>query len=113
MSNPSDPNPQRAAAESDALVSIDKAAAAPPANTDERALIVLQVNVVKVGSGYVAAGKLGDYLVQANRKTSQLGAVQDVFVQLNNPNNPAAAVALDMALAGLTPDNLTGGFRFQ
>lgn len=64
--------------------------------------VTIEVDVIKVGTGYIAATLLGGINVRGKRADSARLAVANLFYALQSDSNDDASIALDLALEGVT-----------
>lgn len=69
--------------------------------------VTIPVNIMKVGTGYIAATVLGGVTIRGRRAETEPVALRYLFVSLAEATNDDVAIALELFLEGTTLGNLT------
>lgn len=74
--------------------------------------ITIEIKLIKIGSGFIAATSLAGITIRGPRRTDSLSAVRSLLYSMQSDDNDDASIALDLALEGTTFDaaaELTSG----
>jgi hypothetical protein len=75
----------------------------PEASVEE---LTVSIRVVKIGSSFIGIAQVGGFDVRGQRMDSAAGAAQNLFANLGAVNNDNAAMGIELALAGMTIQDL-------